>query len=236
MHKSDLNGGEVVPLRPFQQSILFPALGRVESYWEGLRNGRLMPARAEIDPRGISDALQYAFVLEKLAPGLAKIRLAGMHLNTLMSMEVRGMPVSTMFLPEARRELERALASVLGAPAAVRLSLTGEKGFGRSRLDGQMLLLPVRDDRGAVTRVLGALETRGKVGRAPRRFSIRDIETKPLTADPLAAPRPRPGPKTEALSPRAEARKPQTESGGSAPGNAYLKLVYDAGAGAGELV
>jgi hypothetical protein len=185
-----LNTDNVVNLGPLRQQALFPALSRIESYWEGLRDGRPMPARSEVDPRGIADSLEYAFVLEKIAPGLGRLRLAGMHLGDLMAMEVRGMPLTAMFRPDARRELQKAQETVLGLPAAIRLTLVADGGLGSARLEGQMLLLPLRDDTGAPTRVLGGLQTRGEIGRGPRRFHIRDIETRPLATDPLTTPRP----------------------------------------------
>ncbi|MCB1337326.1 MAG: PAS domain-containing protein [Maritimibacter sp.] len=183
-------GDNVVSIAPVRARTLFPALSRIESYWEALRDGRAMPTRAEIDPRGIADVLEFAFVLEKVAPGLARIRLAGMHLNELMAMEVRGMPITAMFLPEARRELQRVIENVLESPAAVRLVLESDKGFARPPLQAQMMLLPLRDAEGRVTRILGALQARGPIGRGPRRFLIRDIETKALGDDKLTRKRP----------------------------------------------
>lgn len=190
MNNEYVSGDNVVSIAPARARNLFPALGRVESYWEALRDGRAMPTRAEVDPRGISDVLEYAFVLERIAPGLARIRLAGMHLNELMAMEVRGMPITAMFLPEARRELQRVLESVLESPAVVRLTLASDKGFSRPPLEAQMMLLPLRDAEGRVTRILGVLQANGHIGRGPRRFLIRDIETKALKDDPLTQPRP----------------------------------------------
>ncbi len=187
---TDVNKDKVVSIGPARARVLYPALGKVEAYWEGLRNGRVMPARAEVDPRGIAEVLHHAFVLEKVAPGVARIRLAGLHLNDLMAMEVRGMPITAMFLPEARRELQRVIAEVMDSPAVVRLTLGSDKGFTRPPLDGQMMLLPLRDAHGHATRILGVLETRGQIGRGPRRFSIRDVETKALAQDPLTRPRP----------------------------------------------
>jgi len=239
-------GDKIVSLKPFRSRALFAPLGVVEGYWEGLRNGRLMPARAEVDPRGIAEALEYAFVLEKIAPGLARFRLAGLHLNELLAMEVRGMPISAMFLPEARRELKTVLEAVLDTPAAVRLTLSGDPGFGRARLEGQMVLLPLRDEQGAPSRILGALQTRGEIGRGPRRFSIRDIETRPLPGDPLSmarrptarfahwndTPAPAAAPKP-ALSARARdlARRIKTfnsEAETADKAGPRLRLVYDA--------
>lgn len=239
-------GDKIVSLQPIRSRALFAALGVVEGYWEGLRDGRLMPARAEVDPRGIAQALEYAFVLEKIAPGLARFRLAGMHLNELMAMEVRGMPITAMVLPEARREMQNVLKTVLDTPAAVRLTLAGDTGFGRAPLEGQMLLLPLRDEIGAPTRILGALQTHGEIGRGPRRFTIRDIETKPLPGDPLTLPRrptarfahwndtpaPTPSPQS-ALSARARdlARRItalNSEADAADKAGPHLRLVYDA--------
>ena len=68
-------------------------LADLRSYWDSLRKGRAVPDRADVEPKGIRRALDYAFILERIAPGAARFRLAGRHLVDLMGMEVRGMPV-----------------------------------------------------------------------------------------------------------------------------------------------
>ena len=221
---------KIVSIQPSQRARHFPSIGRVEAYWEGLRDTRLMPTRADIDPRGIADALEYAFVLEKIAPGLARFRLAGMHLNDLMGMEVRGMPLSALFLPDARAELHDTLVEVLDGPAIVRLALTSDRGYGRPALDAQMILMPLRDDEGRPARVLGAVQARGEIGTGPRRLRIRDVETKPLVCDPARNPRCHPiyrGLADQGMAPApARARR---QRGAAAPGKApHLSLVYDA--------
>src|SRR6056297_1889540 len=149
-----------------------PALAQVEGYWDALRQGRPVPFRSEVDPRGIDRALEYAFILERIAPGMARFRLAGMHLNDLMGMEVRGMPLTSFFEPESRRTVSDALEGVFEQPAVARLDLGGEAGFGRSPLEGRLLLLPLKSDFGEITRVLGCLGTHGPIGRTPRRFHV----------------------------------------------------------------
>lgn len=211
MTSDQVKNDNIVSIGKARARTLFPALGRVEAYWEGLRDGRLMPARAEVDPRGIADVLEYAFILESVAPGIARIRLAGMHLNDLMAMEVRGMPITAMFLPEARRELQKVTEQVLDEPAAVRLTLGSDTGFTRPALDGQMMLLPLRDAHGNATRILGVLETRGRIGRGPRRFLIRDIETKVIADDPLTRARPDIGGFQRLPEPRPALKSVRTE-------------------------
>lgn len=147
-------------------------LQEIEAYWEALREERDMPLRTEVDPRGIERALRHAFVLERMAPGMARIRVAGGVFSDLMGMETRGMPISTLFGPDARQEFREVLENVFSGPSRARLQLSGERGFGRPALTGEMILLPLRSFKGDVTRVLGGLEVDGQMGATPRRFSL----------------------------------------------------------------
>ncbi|WP_432450051.1 PAS domain-containing protein [Aliiroseovarius marinus] len=178
-----LKSGKVVDLSSARRDRKFKAIAQIETYWDALRNGRLMPARSEVDPRGFADSLAYAFVLERIAPGLARIRLAGQHLNEILGMEVRGMPISAFFLPEARAEIHEALENVFESPARVNLTLRTKPGMFVAASEAQIVLLPLRDETGAVTRVLGALQVEGKLGRAPTRFEVRGMEASPLLSD-----------------------------------------------------
>ena len=94
MNNEIFDSGEVVSLNNYRQASFYNPIAEVEAYWEALRGSRLMPTRAEIDPRGIEQALEYAFIVERIAPGIARLRIAGSHLNELMGMEVRGMPLT----------------------------------------------------------------------------------------------------------------------------------------------
>ena len=101
-------GGWVAPL----------AAEQVRAYWKALHGQRgEVPYRSEIDPRGIETALEYAFVLERIAPGVGRIRLAGMHLADLMGSEVGGMPLSVFMMPEARGALARQIDACCDTPA-----------------------------------------------------------------------------------------------------------------------
>jgi len=51
-------GGNVVSFVDRAGEMIFPAVNQVDAYWEGLRDGRLMPERAEVDPRGLDSALE----------------------------------------------------------------------------------------------------------------------------------------------------------------------------------
>lgn len=165
-----------------------PALKRVESYWERLRGNRLMPARSDIDPRELTGALANTFILERIAPGLAKFRVAGSHLTDLLGMEARGMPISAMFDPAHRGDLADALEATFSEPAIVQMTLGCPGGVGRPALTGGVILLPLRPTEGSSNRALGALVMNGPIGRAPRRPEIRAQSRRTLIgyADPAA--------------------------------------------------
>ena len=172
MTTTDHEGTNVLPFQAGHPAQHDPALARIEAYWTEIRAGRLVPARSEIDPRGLEGVLGHAFILERLTTGLARLRIAGSHMTELLGMETRGLPLSTIFAAEARDTLADALESVFDEPASVRFTLKSEAGFGRKELTGGMVLLPLRSDLGDITRVLGGLSLNGPVGRTPRRLTI----------------------------------------------------------------
>ncbi|WP_417721313.1 PAS domain-containing protein [Salipiger sp.] len=164
------------------------SLRLLEAYWRGLAEpSGTVPLRSQIDPRGIESVLEYAFLAERIAPSLAKLRVAGTHLNDLMGMETGGMPLSALFAPDARDRLGEGVGRLFSEGAMVRLDLTGEEGFGRGGLQGHMLLLPLRSDMGDMTRMIGALCTTGRIGRTPRRFRISGMTVTPALSGAIAA-------------------------------------------------
>jgi hypothetical protein len=198
----------------------FAMLAQVRAYWEGLRKGELLPLRSAIDPRGMEGALEQAFLVERIAPGIARFRLAGMQLTDLMGMDVRGMPLSALVDPAGRERLAVLLEQMFNGPAALDLSLEAERGIGRPALEGRILLLPVRGDMGADL-ALGCLATAGLMGRSPRRFHIARALLEPVFAAQPAAPVP------QRQSGFAEAVRPFTGAGQTprATGRTHLRLV-----------
>ena len=188
-------------------------LTQLRAYWESLRAGGAPPMRSAVDPRGIAGTLEHAFVIERVAPGMARFRVAGMHLCDLMGMEVRGMPLSSLFEPEDRNTLSTALEQVFSGPAVFEARLSSPRGLGRPALEAHMLVLPLRDWRGQPGVAMGALVATGEIGRAPRRFGIdhrfvarllvapRAIDTHPALAEAAAAFAPPPAHRPEAGRP-----------------------------------
>lgn len=147
---------------------------QVEAYWTALLTGDGVPKRAQIDPRGLENILEYTFILERIAPGLARFRLAGSHLNNLAGMEVRGMPLTAFFEPSARGQVSDVLEQVFARPAVAELGLASSGRLGRTQLQARMILLPLKSDLGDISRVLGVMISDGVIGATPRRFTIPD--------------------------------------------------------------
>ena len=158
-------------------------LDAFEAYWNSMRRDGDVPLRTEIDPRGIESLLSNAFVTEKIAPGLARLRIAGTHLCDVMGLEVRGMPLSALIEPEDRDRLADALVDLFERPAILKLSLTAKGNFGKAPLTGTMLILPLRSDLGDISRALGCLVTQGVIGSTPRRFRITHCDITPVNRE-----------------------------------------------------
>lgn len=159
-------------LIPDRDAPRFGVLATVRAYWQSLRQGDALPNRDAIDPRAIAKGLESTFLVERVAPGVARFRIAGMHLHDVLGLDVRGMPLSTLFDPTARPRLSDGVEAVFSCPAIVEMGLNAERGLGRPQLEGRMLLLPLTDTHGDTSLALGCLAMVGGLGRAPRRFAV----------------------------------------------------------------
>lgn len=159
----------------------FPACRDLLAYWEALRGARQMPARSEFDPRGIEHTLACTFIAEKVAPSVARIRVAGSLMNDALGMDVRGMPISTFFDPASREALAEAVRDVLTSPARIEIDLSARRSLGRKAIRARMLLLPMSDAEGAVTRIVGCLDIQGGLGKTPRRFQVCSLRRSEIT-------------------------------------------------------
>lgn len=214
----------------------FAAIREVRAYWDALRDDQDLPRREQINPRGMAGALHQVFMVERVAPGVARFRIAGMEINDLMGMEVRGMPLSALFDPGARARLAEVLEKVLTTRTVVELDLEADRGIGRPALRARLLLLPLKGAAGEADLILGCLASDGQIGRAPRRFVIaRALESVPdagsptqmqggkleLATKPSFAPRPSP----DALVEFAEPVAPDYLPAKKLAERPYLRLV-----------
>lgn len=215
----------------------YAPLSLVEAYWDALRAGREMPKRAEIDPRGIESALEYAFILERVAPGVARMRIAGTHLHDIMGMEARGMPLTAFFEHACRTRVAGLLEEVFQTPGTGEITMQSHGSLGQPALEARMVLLPLKSDLGDVSRILGCIVCQGELGTVPRRFDIKTAHVRRLSSAP-AMPRRAPAQKPRAarqefaeamapFAPKAAGTKtaPIEATGLHSKRPAYLRLV-----------
>ncbi|MEM8732377.1 MAG: PAS domain-containing protein [Pseudomonadota bacterium] len=167
----------------FLDGVSLSPIRQVEAYWTALREDGGIPMRSQIDPRGMSATLEYTFILERIAPGMARFRIAGQHLCALAGMEVRGMPLTAFFTPVARPEISATLECIFDGPSVAEIDLNGEVArTGAPSASARMLMMPLRSDFGRVDRILGALMSteRGARAQTPVRFEIGSVRMQSL--------------------------------------------------------
>ena len=203
-HSSGKNAGKekVVVMDRFRSRTTLSPLRQAEAYWAGLRRGDEIPSRAQVDPRGLENILSQTFILERVAPGIARFRLAGQRVNELAGMEVRGMPLTAFFTVEARKTVSAALESMFDEPSIIEMELQTEATRLRGSRTARMILLPLRSDLGDVSRALGVLVSEGGASKISQRFTVNECDIRPVSVGEKAAP------KTEAAAPKPTVNAP----------------------------
>jgi hypothetical protein len=146
------------------------ALNELEQYWSSLPRTRGVPLRKDVDPVAMGALLEDSFILERVAPGVARIRVAGRNIAKLVGIEPRGLPLTAVLLPDARAAMVYYIEAAFNGPSIVELPLESPRAVGQPQLQGKIMLLPLRDDHGRVSRVLGVLVMSGRRGIGGRRF------------------------------------------------------------------
>lgn len=167
-------------------------IAELRAYWEALRHQGALPHRGQIDPRGIANALENSLLIERVCPGIARVRIAGTAFNDLMGMDIRGMPLSCLFMGEARPVLQDQLEDLFRKPSALSLQLSASRGIGRPELKARLQLLPLTDENGISNLAIGCLEMTGQLGQSPRRFHIESNYQEKLALPPVAVEAPLP--------------------------------------------
>lgn len=159
-----------------------PCLQILRGYWEGLRKDGALPLREDVSPRGLAGVLENAFIIERIAPGMGRFRVAGSAVCDVLGIEPRNMPLTMLLEPVGRATLTRVLDEVFTTSTALDLTLEGERMIGRPHLSARMILLPLRGAAGEYHQAIGALALSGTIGRTPRRFGITRMRSEEIDA------------------------------------------------------
>ena len=167
MDKDERTEAEALSARDLPDAL--SAKAEMEACWRAMRVGGGLPRRRDLDPCRMEGALPHAFVLERMAPGVARLRVAGQAIAAHVGGEARGLPLTTLFAPASRPALGLWLDRCFGRPGLVELPLESQAGAFRAGVPGRLLLLPLLDAEGGVTRALGGifLDRPSRRARAP---------------------------------------------------------------------
>lgn len=187
--------GKLVQIRDFGKTHPDHCLTDIREYWNAQRNGAAVPLKSDIHAAGIGRSVDFAFVCERIARGMARFRLSGQRLHKFMGMEVRGLPLAALFRLSSRDEFANILESVFSTPQIAELWLNAPEEYARSEMTARMLLLPLRSDLGDISRVLGCLSLSGEPGQTPRRFDLARYKLSPVIpggtiCEPAKTPKP----------------------------------------------
>ena len=124
-------------------------------YWNAMRAGRPAPLRSEIEPGSIRRLLPHVFILERQDEQHYRFRLAGTGLCGIYGMEFRGHNLLAMWQDDCQESLANALLEVTTNGNVAIVEYTASTNDHREATF-EMILLPLAQDNGAITRVLGA--------------------------------------------------------------------------------
>ncbi len=136
-------GHSVIELQRYRKVMKNPVLTELLNHWECSRAGCIAPLRSEIDPSEIENVLEHVFILEQVANGLHRFRIAGMRLTNFMGMKTRGM-TATAIITEDNREIFKCILNCLfSEPEIIELHL-GTSPANQTDKGAEILLLPIK--------------------------------------------------------------------------------------------
>lgn len=115
-------------------------------YWLSVREGHLMPDRAQFDPVGIRHLLPYIVIHELIDPDLIRLRLVGTAVVQQYGQESTGRNYLDFVDPGRRAKASAAIFLVRDHPAGMTVTLQSATENGGNMLR-QTIALPVADGK-----------------------------------------------------------------------------------------
>jgi hypothetical protein len=164
---------------PFLQPTVADTL---DAHWAALCAGAGVPRRADINPSALHGALDHLLLLERPTEGPARLRIGGMQVCALMGHEVRGLPLRTLFVAESTPQIDACISQLLETPCLIDATLLAEQKDGQT-VPGVLILRPLQDGSGHVTRAIGALVFELDIARCVgARLRLVTVTERPLSA------------------------------------------------------
>jgi len=191
-------------------------LSSLEKEWKEMCGDELRPSNSGLDPLKMEDTLPFAFVLKRTGAGASLFRVAGQKVHDLFFEDLSGRNFASLFAPASAETAAELMDAAFTLPAITSFSVVAKRSLGRRPVRGQIILLPMRDPQGDVSRILGAVVTDGTACPHPLRFEI--DHTQPIRCDQQNLP------KTDI---RERLRKSLDVPQMAAPKRSYLRLVVN---------
>jgi hypothetical protein len=125
-------------------------------YWNSIRGSRSAPDRKDIDPTRIRDALGNTFILELDEQEKFSFRLAGSHLCTAYSRELKGRSFSGLWHERDKDALETLIRAVTEDHAVALVTFQGSTAI-NTKTTFETILMPLRHNGSTHNRLLGAM-------------------------------------------------------------------------------
>lgn len=170
---------------PISKLLCEPDLIRLLDYWRGKREGRLMPAREDIDPLDIPWALSRIFLASYDPKEGFRYRLAGAEVASVFGhSNLRGLAMTDILPPERAKFVEGRWAPLVQERAMIVMKGMVYLAAERTPI-GERLILPLADEpHGPVTGAFGMTVCKWLTGDVPREVKISQIEYVPVDRIP----------------------------------------------------
>ncbi len=162
---------------------------RLISTWRAHREGRRLPARADLSPIDLGALLPQVFMLGREGDGEELVRLSGGLMSDLHGGDLRGAGFYSLFAKIDRPQVAAALARSrsTATPVVVTVDAMGERG---EAIGVELTLCPLTGPTGEADRTLGLYQPISTVARLMG-GSIRSLQVRSVEAAEDAAPAPR---------------------------------------------
>ncbi len=156
-------------------------------YWNALRGTRSAPMRDDIDPGAIRNRLQDIFLFSFDTQAGHPFRLAGSSVCALFDRELKGRAFAGLWSPISQPRIEELLNNVAADKVGAVAHVIG-RNLENEHLDLEMILLPLINEDGDTSRLLGGLAAVGApywIGTRPiAAIDLEDLRYVGPTIDP----------------------------------------------------
>lgn len=160
-------------------------------YWCSLSEDGELPSRRQVEPRLIKPVLPYTFILQRFDNEHIVFRLAGTEICHLFGREFRDQNFLHMWEGKEQRAIRALIQQMFDDDQAAVVNFVAET-IDRTQYPGEILLLPMLDEDGQPSRILGAAIPLGSTaGLNDRKFVNQSVKTVTLYDEDAERVRPR---------------------------------------------